>query len=115
GADVGRVAGRTDRHGRRTAVAGRRDHHDAGAPGGHDGLVERIGPIRGLRGRSERQVDHTDVVTQPLIHDPLNAANDIEVRAFAGVVENSHRDDIYTGRDTLIVAGGREAAVADER
>ncbi len=68
-----------------------------------------------MRGRSERQVDHPDVVTELLIHDPLNAANDVEVGPLAGTVQNSHGDEVHTGRDTLVVAGGRYAAAADDR
>src|SRR2546429_167548 len=113
--DVGDVARRIDAQSVRAAVAGRGDHYYPRAPRGHHGLVERIVPVRRVRRSSQGQVQYADAVPETLINDPLDPANDVEVASRAVAVQHPHRDDRYTGGNTLIVTACGQAAAGDNR
>ena len=93
GDDVGIVRRHADGHRIRAAVAGRHHHDQAGLPGAHHGLVERIIPVVGLRRGAQRQVDHPDVVFALVIQCPLDAGDDVRVAPTAVLVEHVHRND----------------------
>ncbi len=87
GNDVGHVPGHTDRHGGGTAVARAGHDHDAGLPGCHDCLIHGVVPVVRLRRRAEGQVQHSNVVLIAVVHNPLDAANDIHVSARTVIIE----------------------------
>ncbi len=99
------VARHADRHGRGTTVAGRGHHHDAGLPGTHHCLVERVIPVVGMRLAAERQVEHPDLVQLAVGDHPIDGADDIQVGACALGVEGLDGYQVGVGRHTIVAAG----------
>ncbi len=102
GDDVRHVAGHVDRHRVGAFIPRRRDHHDPGAPGGHDGLVDRIVPVIGLRLRAEREIQDADVVSRAVRENPVQARDHIGVAAASLAVERPHDDQIGPRSNTVV-------------
>ena len=115
GDDVGHIAGHTDRHRGRPAVAGRSDHHDAGLPCRHDGLIEGIVPIIRFRRGAERQVQNANLVLLLVRDDPIETRDDVCVRARALAVECTHDDQVRVRRDAERRADRRHGAAGCDR
>ena len=105
GDDVGHVAGHADGHRIGAGVAGSGDDDDAGLPGTHDGLVERIVPVIGLRRAAERKVEHADVVRVFVGDNPVDAANDIQIAAGAVGVKRFDGHQVGVGGDAVVGTG----------
>ena len=99
GDDIGHVARHADGHRVGAGVAGRGHDHDAGLPGAHHGLIERVLPVVGLRRRAEGEVEHADVVFVLVGHCPVDAADDVHVAARAIRVEGPDRHQLAGRRN----------------
>src|SRR2546426_5861596 len=77
--------------------------------------IERIVPVRRLRRRSQRQIDHANVVAGLFLDDPPDTGDDVEVPTGAGAVQHAHRDQITPGCDALKVAGRGHTTAGDDR
>ena len=117
GDHVGHVARHADGHRLGPRVARRGHHHDAGLPGRHHRLVQRIVPVVRLRRRAERQVQHTDVVLRAVGDHPVDALDHVEVAAEAGRIEGTHHHQARGRRDAMMLGRvlGQHAACGDRR
>ena len=102
--DVGQVARYADGHGVGPVVAGRGHDHDPGTPGCHDGLVQRIVPVVGLRIGGEREVQYADVEFFLVGHDEIERPDHVQVSAAAVCAEGLDRDHARSRRDPDVVA-----------
>ena len=57
-----------------------------------------------LRLGAERQIDAADIVLRTVLLDPVEAADDVEIRAVAELIERAHGDQVHIGCDAEEVA-----------
>ncbi len=115
GDDIGQVTRHTNGHGIRTGIACRSHHHDAGSPGCHYRLIQRIIPIIGLGRRAKREIEDPDVVDFLITDQPVDATNDIRIAALAIFIESlyRHKSSIGGNPAVMIILPGKFAVETD--
>ena len=99
----------------RTAVAGRSDHYDAGLPGPHDRLRHGVVPIKRLRNGAEGEVEHADIEEVFILHQPVEATDDVRVGAATVAVESFDRNQESARGHAAIFAANRGRIQSDAR
>jgi hypothetical protein len=95
-------------------VSGGGDDDNAGVHGLAGGQGQRIGLVRLVHSRRDRQVDHADIERVPMMDRVVDRGDDIADHPVAAAVEDLERDEVRGRRDPGTGARGVEAVAGHD-